>query len=141
MPSFTFQCPACGFEFTRRMAKSAPPECPACSEKTSQKMSTFAPVIFEGKGEVGAQTTGVASVDYDDDRAVAAASKKAWESIAGRYQKKVNVLADNPGKTGYDLGISPDREYYVMPDTRKKVSEDTRKFVEEIKVKAKVDKA
>lgn len=100
-------------------------------------MSQNLAVTFEGKGEVGGQTTGVSSVDYDDDRAVAAASRVAWEGIAQRYQKKVGVLADNPGKTGYDLGITPDREYYVIPKERRDTTEKTREFVEQVKQKVK----
>jgi hypothetical protein len=100
-------------------------------------MSQNLAVTFEGKGEVGGQTTGVSSVDYDDDRAVAAASRVAWEGIAKRYQKKIGVLADNPGKTGYDLGLTPDREYYVLPKERRDTTEKTREFVEQVKQKVK----
>lgn len=52
MPTFDFQCKACGnvFEFARAFGSKTLPACPSCGAKKTEKLLTPPAVHFKGTG-------------------------------------------------------------------------------------------
>jgi len=76
--------------------------------------------------------TGAQSRDYDFDKVLGEGAEKIWAKYADRQVAKHDLLAANPGKTGYDIGKTPNG-YAIIPEKNKQAVDKTRKAVEHIK--------
>ena len=91
-----------------------------------------------------AVATGVASVDYDLDRAVGRSSKEGWKLIETRQDRKRELLAEAPeGTTGKNLVRTPENDYVVASSDRVAVvasaQEKIRPLVNQVVEKARRD--
>ena len=126
MPSYRFQCNACGLSFMARArpdASESPCECGELGKRTLPKSVN---VALSGGTVDLTKDTGL-SIDYNFDRAVGESSKKNWRGIAQRQRSKLDVIRAN-NVTGWDLSKNTDGTYRVMNSEERAASERSREF-------------
>lgn len=74
------------------------------------------------------QNTGVSGVDLEVDRVIGRDAEKQWAAVAARQDRKQQVLAANPGATGFDLSRTPDNDYRVMEPEERQAAETARRL-------------
>jgi hypothetical protein len=131
MPQFSFSC-ACGQEVSKRLTKLVPTECPSCGKLMEQKVPVVQPT-FQGSGDMGAKPTGVESIDYNLDRAIAENSKKNWSKITERQEKKIDLLQQVGSRDRFDVGRTLDNDYQIIPEQRKEKMVNAIRLSEQIK--------
>ena len=146
MPLYKFSCPGCGHKFGKVFPSPPPtalcPKCPASAERLLS--SPRLQVASQAQVLPTAVATGVASVDYDLDRAVGRSSKEGWKLIETRQDRKRELLAEAPeGTTGKNLVRTPENDYVVASSDRVAVvasaQEKIRPLVNQVVEKARRD--
>mgnify|MGYP003408647751 CR=1 FL=1 len=132
MPTYRFQCSACGLSFTARAAVNAP-EAPCAACKTAaprdlpQGTRTGHAAAANPTGSNPAPgATGYAGVDYNYDRAIGEDARAKWAILAARQREKLGYL-EATGATGFDLSRMPDGTYRVMAPTERGAKTAVRK--------------
>ncbi len=85
--------------------------------------TTFNP---NGDGTIKPQNTGVSSYDANVDRVIGDHSRGSWEQVSKRHTRKREVLRNNPGKTGWDIGRTADNDYRLIYPEERKAAETAR---------------
>lgn len=129
MPVYVFQCHSCGLRFDKLFSRASSAEdlpstpCTGCGDPALRQV-TAAAFAFN---HPASQTRGMAppntgtSDDWNYDKAIGRDAARRWGHIGQRMDRKRQVIADNPGSTGYDLSRNPDGSYRVMkPEERAK---------------------
>lgn len=80
---------------------------------------------------VGPQNTGVSGVDLEVDRVIGRDAERQWAAVAARQDRKQQVLAANPGASGFDLSRTPDNDYRVMDPEERQAAETARRVHQE----------
>lgn len=127
MPTYRFQCEACGLNFTTRGKSDITEtkcECGALAKRTLPQGVNVA--VSAGNADLK-DSTGLSGVDYNFDRAVGESSRRNWRGIAQRQRDKIEVVRAN-GVTGFDLSRNPDGTYRVMDPEERAASERSRDF-------------
>jgi hypothetical protein len=112
----------------------SPQDCVECGTP-ARKMVTAAAFTFN---HPASQTRGMAppstgtSDDWNYDKAIGRDAARRWEHIGQRIDRKRQVIADNPGSTGYDLSRNPDGSYRVMQPAERAQSEAGRALGAEV---------
>lgn len=127
MPSYRFQCNACGLSFVARARPDASESPCECGELGKRTLPQAVNVAVSGGGTDLTKDTGFSGIDYGFDRAVGESSKKNWQGIAQRQKNKLDVIRAN-GVTGWDLSKNPDGTYRVMNQEERAASERSRSF-------------
>ena len=129
MPSYRFQCVACGLNFLARAPIGVREhKCVGCGSMVEVGLPRSVNVSVEGDGaSTGPSTTGMTGVDYNADRAIGSYSRLKWREIAARQRDKIGVIQAT-GASGFDLSRNPDGSYRVMTPEERSASERSRKF-------------
>lgn len=129
MPTYRFQCNACGLSFTARAGAEVLEYKCDCGKVAKRTLPQGIHVSVSGNVQgLGPPTTGLSGVDYNFDRAVGESSRKNWQGIAARQRDKLDVISANKGATGFDLSKQADGSYRVMAPEERAASERSREF-------------
>jgi len=130
IPLYTYQCEDCGLRFDRRTSASRAGEAVGCGcgKQASRSVPDSVQTTFNPKGDgtVRPQNTGVSSYDANVDRVIGEHSRGSWDAISKRHTRKREVLRNNPGKTGWDLGRTLDGDYQLMKAKERAAAETAR---------------
>lgn len=133
MPIYEYFCSACDirFEKIRKMSDAGTPlECPECKEPAPMVPSvanhSFSHTVVGGPRP---QNTGVHAIDYSYDQVIGRDAEAKKRIVRDRYDYKQSVLRDNPGATGKDLAVTPDREYVVMKKEEKQAKQELKSLL------------
>lgn len=132
MPTYRFQCSACGLSFTARAAvNAAEAPCRACGTVSPRDLpqgtrTGHAAAATPSGSNPAPGATGYAGRDYDYDRAIGEDARAKWAVIAARQREKLDYL-EATGATGFDLSRMPDGTYRVMPAAERGVKTAVRK--------------
>lgn len=126
MPTQEYQC-LCGLKFDGHAKlgdHSKPKECPACGQMAPSVVPSQVQGHFR-KDVTGPmpQNTGIQGLDAHIDRTIGQSAKQGWDVAERRVADKKQVLAANPGATGYDLSKQPDGSYRVLEPEERAVHE------------------
>ena len=81
-------------------------------------------------------SSGAQDYDYDIDRVIGENAEKIWRKYSDRQSKKHGLLAENPGKTGYDIAKVGDDYIIAAPEPlkeRKKYRDLSEQIKREVK--------
>jgi len=130
IPLYSYQCEDCGLRFDRRMSASRAGDAVGCKcgEQASRVVPDSVQTTFNPKGDgtIQPQNTGVSSYDANVDRVIGEHARGSWDAIAQRHTRKREVLRNNPGKTGWDLGRTLDGDYQPMKTEERGAAEMAR---------------
>jgi len=140
LPIYVFQCHGCGLRFDKLFPRASSAEelpatsCTDCGEQATRQV-TAAAFTFN---HPASQTRGMAppstgtSDDWNYDKTIGRDAAKRWEHIGQRMDRKRQVIAENPGSSGYDLSRNPDGSYRVMQPAERAASEAGRAIGAEV---------
>jgi putative FmdB family regulatory protein len=130
IPLYSYQCEDCGLRFDKRASASRAGETVGCGcgEQADRVVPDSVQTTFNPKGDgtIRPQNTGVSSYDANVDRVIGEHSRGSWDSISKRHTRKREVLRENPGKTGWDLGRTLDGDYQLIGADERNAAETAR---------------
>lgn len=128
MPTYRFQCEACGLNFTAQGKPDVAETKCECGVQAKRVLPQGVNVsVSGGNVDTSKDSTGLSGIDYNWDRAVGESSRKNWRLIAQRQRDKIDVAQAN-NATGWDLSRNPDGTYRVMTPEERAASERSREF-------------
>jgi len=100
--------------------------CLSCGGSVQAQLSAPEFAFSHAPDGAGPQNTGVSGLDLEVDRVIGREAEQQWAKVAARQDRKHQVLAANPGATGFDLSRTPDGDYRVMQPDERKAAETAR---------------
>lgn len=136
MPRYSFECPSCDAQFTRKLKMGKHPHhaCPSCGDSADRvwEGESFG-FDFQESATAAPGNSGVSKHDYPTaDQAIGRDSEKRWETIRARDEVKEEVRRRGGHRAlKRRHGVEGDKAYIEYTSGDDKLIEGRRKLVRE----------